>query len=51
MIPALATKLGVDMYGMKHYVMAFLKGATRIKDSAEQQRLQIAHLKKSCASR
>jgi uncharacterized protein YciI len=43
---ALAKKLGADDYGMKKYVMAFLKtGPTVIKDSAERMQLQMAHLK------
>lgn len=42
----LAKQLGADDYGMKHYVMAFLKtGKTQIKDSAESMKLQMAHLK------
>lgn len=43
---ALAKKLGADDYGMKKYVMAFLKtGKTVIRDTAEKRKLQIAHLK------
>ncbi len=43
---ALAKKLGADQYGMKHYVMAFLKtGPTRITDSLKRIELQKAHLK------
>jgi uncharacterized protein len=43
---ALAKKLGADDYGMKKYVMAFLKtGPTVIKDSAARAQLQMAHLK------
>ena len=43
---ALAKKLGADNYGMKKYVMAFLKeGPTRLKDSTERMQLQMAHLK------
>ena len=42
----LAKKLGADGYGMKKYVMAFLKsGKTKIKDSTERVNLQMAHLK------
>ncbi len=42
----LAKKLGADDYGMKKYVMAFLKkGPTEIKDSAQRMQLQMAHLK------
>ncbi len=41
----LAQKLGADDYGMKQYVMAFLKrGPNRSQDSAEAARLQRAHL-------
>jgi uncharacterized protein YciI len=43
---ALAKKLGADKYGMKQYVMAFLKeGPTQVKDSAARMQLQMAHLK------
>ncbi|MEO3403790.1 YciI family protein [Mucilaginibacter sp. CAU 1740] len=43
---ALAKKLGADSYGMKKYVMAFLKdGPTKLKDSTERMQLQMAHLK------
>lgn len=43
---ALAKKLGADEYGMKKYVMAFLKsGPNRLKDSAARMQLQMAHLK------
>jgi uncharacterized protein YciI len=43
---ALAKKLGADSYGMKKYVMAFLKeGPTQIKDSTQRMQLQMAHLK------
>ncbi|MEP6596829.1 MAG: YciI family protein [Ginsengibacter sp.] len=43
---ALAKKLGADDYGMKRYVMAFLKtGPTVIKDSSARVQLQMAHLK------
>ncbi len=42
----LAKKLGADDYGMKQYVMAFLKeGKNRNLDSAESANLQVAHLK------
>jgi len=41
-----ARKYGADDYGMKKYVMAFLKrGPNRALDSAESASLQIAHLK------
>jgi uncharacterized protein YciI len=43
---ALAKKLGADEYGMKQYVMAFLKdGPNRITDSVKRADLQRAHLK------
>lgn len=43
---ALAQKLGADEYGMKSYVMVFLKeGPVKIKDSVEREKLQNAHLK------
>ena len=43
---ALAQKLGADEYGMKTYVMVFLKeGPAKIKDSVEREKLQNAHLK------
>jgi uncharacterized protein YciI len=43
---ALAKRLGADQYGMKKYVMAFLKdGPTRLQDSAARVQLQMAHLK------
>ncbi len=43
---ALAKKLGADKYGMKHYVMAFLKsGPNRITDSLKRIEIQKAHLK------
>lgn len=43
--PRLAEKLGADDYGMKRYVMAFLKtGPNRNQDSTEAARLQRAHL-------
>lgn len=42
----LAARLGADEYGMKHYVMAFLKeGPTKISDSTERAQLQMAHLR------
>ncbi len=42
----LAKKLGADDYGMKQYVMAFLKeGKNKSLDSAESANLQVAHLK------
>lgn len=42
----LAKKLGADNYGMKKYVMAFLKsGPVHLKDSAARMQLQMAHLK------
>lgn len=42
----LAQKLGADDYGMKQYVMAFLKeGPHRLIDSVARMKLQIAHLK------
>lgn len=42
---ALAEKLGADEYGMRRYVMAFLKaGPNRDQDAAEAERLQRAHL-------
>jgi uncharacterized protein YciI len=41
----LAKRLGADEYGMKRYVMAFLKkGKTQIKDSTERAQLQLKHL-------
>jgi len=41
----LAKELGADEYGMKQYVMAFLKaGPNRSQDSLEAARLQRAHL-------
>ncbi len=43
---SLAKKLGADEYGMKRYVMTFLrKGQNRSLDSATGAALQIAHLK------
>ncbi len=42
----LATKVGADDYGMKKYVMAFLKsGKVKIEDEAKRKELQTAHLK------
>jgi|SRR3569833_443117 len=42
----LAKKLGADEYGMKTYVMAFLKaGPNHLKDSVAREELQKAHLK------
>ena len=42
----LAVKLGADSYGMKKYVMAFLRsGQTKIADSVQREQLQLAHLK------
>ena len=42
----LAKKLGADDYGMKKYVMAFLKsGPTKLTDPAKRAGLQRAHLK------
>ena len=42
---SLAQKLGADQYGMKKYVVAFLKkGPNRNRDSAEAAALQRAHL-------
>jgi uncharacterized protein YciI len=42
----LAQKLGADEYGMKKYVMVFLKaGPNRLKDSVARAKLQNAHLK------
>ncbi|MEZ5055458.1 MAG: YciI family protein [Saprospiraceae bacterium] len=42
---ALAAKYGADAYGMKKYVMAFLKrGPNRDRDSAEAAALQRAHM-------
>jgi uncharacterized protein len=41
----LAKKLGADEYGMKAYVLAFLKkGPNRLQDSTERHKLQMAHL-------
>jgi len=42
----LARKLGADEYGMKTYVMAFLKsGPVKIQDSTQRAELQRKHLK------
>lgn len=42
---ALATELGADEYGMKHYVMAFLKkGPNQDQSEEEVKRLQRAHM-------
>lgn len=42
---ALAKKLGADEYGMKSYVMAFLKtGPVQPKDKAEQDKLMAGHM-------
>ena len=42
---ALAEQVGADEYGMRRYVMAFLKsGPNRSQDSTEAARLQRAHL-------
>jgi uncharacterized protein YciI len=42
----LAKNLGADQYGMKHYVMAFLKpGTVVLKDSVQRKQLMQAHLK------
>ncbi len=42
----LAQKVGADEYGMKKYVMVFLKeGPNRLKDAAAEAALQKAHLK------
>jgi uncharacterized protein YciI len=41
----LAKKLGADEYGMKRYVMAFLKrGKTKLTDSIARKELQQKHL-------
>lgn len=43
---ALAARVGADDYGMKKYVIAFLKsGKTKIEDEAKRNELQKAHLK------
>lgn len=42
----LAKKLGADQYGMKKYVMAFLKsGPVKTQDSTKRAELQREHLK------
>ncbi len=42
----LAKRLGADEYGMKSYVMAFLKsGPVKIQDSTQRAELQRKHLK------
>lgn len=42
---ALAAKTGADEYGMKSYILAYLKtGPNRSKDAAEATKLQRAHL-------
>jgi uncharacterized protein YciI len=42
---ALAKKVGADDYGMRKYIMAFLKtGPIEIKDSVERRKLLMAHL-------
>ena|ERR1700674_5653986 len=42
----LAARVGADDYGMKQYVMVFLKaGPNRTKDSVKREQLQAAHLK------
>jgi hypothetical protein len=44
--PLLAAKLGADDYGMKAYVMAFLKtGPTKVTDPKERDALMAGHLK------
>lgn len=41
----LAKKLGADQYGMKKYVLAFLKrGPVKISDSTERAKLQMGHM-------
>lgn len=43
---SLAKQLGADDYGMKQYVMAFLKTGANVEvDSAKRSHLQMAHLK------
>lgn len=43
---ALAAKVGADDYGMKKYVIAFLKsGKVKIEDETKRNELQSAHLK------
>jgi len=42
----LAKKIGADEYGMKQYVIAFLKkGSHRSQDSTQRDKIQRAHLK------
>jgi uncharacterized protein len=41
----LAKKWGADQYGMKQYVMAFLKKGTKTVDSSERSQLIQGHLK------
>jgi uncharacterized protein YciI len=42
----LAKQVGADDYGMKKYIMAFLKsGPVKIKDSVQREELQRKHLK------
>ena len=42
----LAQKLGADDYGMKQYIMAFLKsGKVKMEDKQESDRLQMEHMK------
>jgi len=44
--PEMATEYGADDYGMKQYVIAFLKkGPNRPTDQEEAARLQAAHMK------
>lgn len=41
-----AEKLGADDYGMRKYVMAFLKsGTVNLNDKTKEQELQIGHMK------
>lgn len=43
---SLAAELGADEYGMKTYVMAFLKsGPVKLEDAAERAALQRGHMK------
>jgi uncharacterized protein YciI len=43
---ALAVKVGADKYGMKKYILAFLKsGNIKIEDEAKRNELMTAHLK------
>jgi len=43
---SLAKSLGADEYGMKHYVIGFLKaGPVKIQDSVQREELQRKHLK------